>query len=83
MPQRSDAPGSSFPEDPQSQESTVGGADAVQKTSYATGRGAEPEGQRRPGDAPAAAAVGFGAARGSLIVVALVVLGGLIYLIAM
>jgi len=81
MPTPSDAPGASFPNDPQRQES-VGGADAVPKTSYVVGQGAEPETQRAP-DRAAPVPPGGGGARVMLAVVLVVVLGGLVYALAL
>ena len=81
MPTPSDAPGASFPNDPQRQES-VGGADAVPKTSYVVGQGAEPETQRAP-DRAAPVSRGGGGARVMLAVVLVVVLGGLVYALAL
>ena len=46
--------GGSFPEDRhKNPEAALGGADAVEKTTYVTGKGTEPE-ARRADDAPAA-----------------------------
>ena len=48
--------GGSFPEDRyKNPETALGGADAVEKTTYVTGRGTEPEAMS-PGDAPASRA---------------------------
>ena len=81
MPTPSDAPGASFPHDPQRQEA-VGGADAVPKTSYVVGQGTEPETQRAP-DRAAPVSPDGGGARMMLAVALLVILGGLVYALAM
>jgi hypothetical protein len=81
MPTPSDAPGAGFPKDPQRQES-VGGADAVPKTSYVVGQGTEPETQRTP-DRAAPAEPGSGGGRIMLAILMLVIVGGLVYALAL
>jgi hypothetical protein len=80
MPTPSDAPGAGFPKDPQRQEG-VGGADAVPKTSYVVGQGTEPETQRAPDGA--APAPGSGGGRIMLAILMLVIVGGLVYALAL
>jgi hypothetical protein len=82
MPTPSDAPGAAFPEDARSQEGIVGGADAVQKTSYVVGKGTDPEARRAPGEMSPALSQPASSARGWIIALLLVVAGGLVYLLA-
>ncbi|HEX4936108.1 MAG TPA: hypothetical protein VFV33_23165 [Gemmatimonadaceae bacterium] len=82
MPTRSDAPGASFPDDPAGPEGTVGGADAVAKTTYGVGSGTEPEDRRRPGDG-APSPGGTGAGRLIALVVGIIAVGGAVYALAM
>lgn len=81
MPTPSDAPGASFPDDPARQESAAGGADAVEKTTYVVGRGTEPEARR--GTREGAPSAGGGGGKLIAAVLAIVVIGGLVYAIAM
>jgi hypothetical protein len=73
--------GGSFPEDRYAHpEAALGGADAVEKTSYVTGQGTEPE--ARAGDAPSARVPAGGGQRTTwLIIVVLIAAAGLLYLL--
>ena len=74
--------GGSFPEDRyRNPETALGGADAVEKTTYVTGRGTEPSASQPPGSP--AARVGAGAGQGATwaIVGFLVVAAVLVYLL--
>ena len=82
MSTRSDAPGASFPDERGRQDETVGGADAVAKTSYVVGSGTEPEDRRRS-DAGAPVTAGGGGGRLIAVVLAVVAVGGRVYALAM
>jgi hypothetical protein len=81
MPDRP-ADGGSFPEDRyRNSETALGGADAVEKTSYVVGEGTEPEG--RPDAGAPAARVRAGAGQGATwaIIAFLVIAAALVYLL--
>jgi hypothetical protein len=74
--------GESFPERRyQDPESALGGADAVEKTTYVTGKGAEPEG-RRADDVPAARVPAWSGQGATWAVLAFLAIGAvLVYLL--
>ena len=74
--------GGSFPEDRyKDPETALGGADAVEKTTYVTGRGTEPE-TRKPAKEPAARVPsGAGPSTAWIIIGALLVAAVLVYLL--
>jgi hypothetical protein len=74
--------GGSFPADRyKNPETALGGADAVEKTTYVTGRGTEPEG-RTPENAPTARVPsGAGPSTTWIIIGALIVAAVLVYLL--
>jgi len=74
--------GGSFPKDRyENPETALGGADAVEKTTYVTGRGTEPE-ARNPGNAPTARVPsGSGPSTTWIIIGALLVAAVLVYLL--
>ena len=74
--------GGSFPEDRyRNPETALGGADAVEKTTYVTGKGTEPSGSQPPGSP--AARVGAGAGQGATwaVIGFLVIAAVLVYLL--
>ena len=60
----------------------MGGADAVQKTSYVVGSGTDPESRRATGEASPTLSQPRSSLRAWLLAVVLVVAGGLVYLLA-
>ena len=60
-------------------EAALGGADAVEKTSYVVGESAEPEGTNPPGGVVARVAPGRGVSPVALVVLALALLVALLY----
>jgi hypothetical protein len=74
--------GGSFPEDRyRNPETALGGADAVEKTTYVTGRGAEPSGTQPPGSPSARVGAGSGQSATWAIIGFLVVAAVLVYLL--
>jgi hypothetical protein len=74
--------GGTFPDDRyKNPETALGGADAVEKTTYVTGRGTEPE-ARTPKDGPGARVpAGAGMSTTWIIIIALIVAAVLVYLL--
>ena len=82
MPTPSDAPGASFPDDPGSQDGVVGGADAVQKTSYVVGKGTDPEARRAPGEMSPTISQPASSTLAWIVAIVLVAAGGIVYMLA-
>ena len=78
----SDAPGSAFPNDPQSASDLTGGADAAEKTSAVLGRGTEPAARRLPGEAAPMLGGPRSSVRSWAAALVLLLIGGLAYLLA-
>jgi hypothetical protein len=76
------ADGGSFPPDRYSNpETALGGADAVEKTTYVTGKGTEPGGNQPPGSPAARVPAGSGQAATWAIIGFLMVAAVLVYLL--
>jgi hypothetical protein len=74
--------GGSFPEDRyKNPETALGGADAVEKTTYVTGRGTEPEGRTTDGAPTAQVRAGAGQSTTWIIIASLLVAAVLVYLL--
>ena len=74
--------GGSFPQDRyRNPETALGGADAVEKTTYVTGRGTEPSGSQPPGSPSARVGAGGGQTATWAIIGFLVVAAVLVYLL--
>ena len=80
MDQPSD--GGSFPQDRyKNPETALGGADAVEKTTYVTGRGTEPAASQPPGSPAARVPAGGGQGATWAIIAFLVIAAVLVYLL--
>ena len=78
------ADGGSFPEDRyRNPETALGGADAVEKTTYVTGKGTEPEGSQPPGSPSARVRAGSGQTATWAIIGFLVIAAVLVYLLGL
>jgi hypothetical protein len=74
--------GGSFPQDRyKNPETALGGADAVEKTTYVTGKGTDPSAQRQPGEPSARVRSGGGLGATWAILLFLVVAAVLVYLL--
>jgi hypothetical protein len=74
--------GGSFPADRyKNPETALGGADAVEKTTYVTGRGTEPEARAAKDSAVAHGSSGARLSTASIIIIALLVAAVLVYLL--
>jgi hypothetical protein len=74
--------GDSFPQDRyKNPEAALGGADAVEKTTYVTGKGTDPSAQRPPGEPSAHPRSGGGLGAAWVIVLFLVIAAVLVYLL--
>jgi hypothetical protein len=62
-------------------ETALGGADAVEKTTYVTGKGTDPAGSQPPGSPAARVGAGSGQAATWAVVVFLMVAAALVYLL--
>jgi hypothetical protein len=73
--------GGSFPEDRyKNPEAALGGADAVEKTTYVTGKGADPSAQKPPGE-PSARVKSGGQGATWAIIAFLIIAAVLVYLL--
>jgi hypothetical protein len=74
--------GGSFPQDRyKNPETALGGADAVEKTTYVTGKGTDPSAQRPPGEPSARVKAGTGRGATWAIIAFLVIAAVLVYLL--
>jgi hypothetical protein len=74
--------GGSFPQDRyKNPETALGGADAVEKTTYVTGKGTDPSAERRPGEPSARVRSGGGLGAAWVIILFLIVAAVLVYLL--
>jgi hypothetical protein len=74
--------GNSFPEDRyRDPETALGGADAVEKTTYVTGKGTDPEAQHKAGTAAARVPSGSGHGATWAIIAFLAIAAVLVYLL--
>ena len=76
------ADGTSFPQDRyENPEAALGGADAVEKTTYVTGQGTDPSAQKPPGEPRARVRSGGGLGAAWYIIAFLVIAAVLVYLL--
>ncbi len=74
--------GGSFPQDRyKNPETALGGADAVEKTTYVTGKGTDPSAQKPPGEPSARVKSGSGLSATWMIIAFLVIAAVLVYLL--
>jgi hypothetical protein len=74
--------GGSFPQDRyKNPETALGGADAVEKTTYVTGKGTDPSGQRPPGEPSARVKAGSGQGATWAIIAFFIIAAVLVYLL--